>query len=91
MFLLAHHDHPAALDGHPVDEHLVARVDMIGERLEPPFPLGPQFVLVVACDQASLTHRIDDVTDLSRARYVSERATCVGEICAAVCFTFLVA
>ena len=92
MFLLAHHDHPAALDGHPVDEHLVARVDVIGERFEPPLALGAQFVLVVAGDQASLAHRIDDVAGLDPGPVrAAERATCAGEICAAVCFTFLVA
>ena len=50
-----------------------------------------EFVLVVASDLTSFTHRIDDVTGLDAGPYVSDRATCAGEIWAAVCFTFLVA
>ena len=92
MFLLAHHDHAAALDRYPVDEDLVARVDVVGERLQPTFALGAELVFVVASDLATFTHGVDDVAGPEARRgNVADRATCPGEICAAVCFTFFVA
>ena len=90
-FFAAHHDDAPALDRHPVDEDLVARRHVIGERFEPPLPLGAQFVLVVARDEAPSRTASTTSRDLSRAFDAADRATCAGEICAAVCLTFLVA